>query len=64
MRPLMIGGRAAGRRRSGYHVRGNGARVSRIGLTVQQLMGLSVASWGARSLEVSQPIGAILTQGR
>jgi hypothetical protein len=58
--PVMIAGRAGGRLRPGIHVRGNGEPVSRIGLTVQQVMGLPVASWGTRSLEVSQPITAIL----
>lgn len=58
--PVMIAGRAGGRLRAGVHVRGNGEPVSRIGLTVQQAMGLSVAAWGTRSLEVAQPIGAIL----
>ena len=60
MLPVMIAGRAGGRLRSGIHVRGNGEPVTRIGLTVQQTMGLSVASWGMRSMEVSQPIGGIL----
>jgi hypothetical protein len=58
--PVMIAGSAAGRLRPGVHVRGNGEPVSRIGLTVQQVMGLAVGSWGARSLEVSQPVGTIL----
>ena len=46
--------------RPGLHVRGNGEPVTRIGLTVQQAMGLPVATWGTRSMEVSQPVGAIL----
>ena len=58
--PVMIAGRAGGRLRPGVHVRGNGDPVTRIGLTVQQVMGLSVASWGTRSLEATQPVGAIL----
>lgn len=58
--PVMIAGRAGGRLRPGLHVRGNGDPVTRIGLTVQQVMGLSVASWGTRSLEATQPVGAIL----
>jgi len=60
MLPVMIAGRAGGRLRSGLHLRGNGEPVSRIGLTVQQTMGLAVGSWGTRSMEVSQPVGAIL----
>jgi len=58
--PVMIAGRAGGRLRPGVHVRGNGDPVTRIGLTVQQVMGLPAASWGTRSLEATQPVGAIL----
>jgi hypothetical protein len=58
--PVMIAGSAGGRLRPGLHLRGNGEPVTRIGLTVQQVMGLPVASWGTRSLAVSQPLGAIL----
>lgn len=58
--PVMIAGRAGGRLRPGVHVRGNGDPVTRIGLTVQQVMGLPAASWGSRSLEATQPVGAIL----
>ena len=58
--PVMIAGRAGDRLRPGLHVRGNGEPVSRIGLTVQQVMGLPVGTWGTRSMQVSQPLGAIL----
>lgn len=58
--PVMIAGRAGGRLRPGLHVRGNGEPVTRIGLTVQQVMGLPVASWGTRSMAVSQPLGTLL----
>ncbi len=56
----MIAGRAGGRIRTGIHVAGNGEPVSRIGLTVQQVMGVPVSEWGSRSLQTSRPIGAIL----
>ena len=58
--PVMIAGRAGDRLRPGLHVRGNGEPVSRIGLTVQQVMGLPVGTWGTRSMQVTQPLGAIL----
>ncbi len=60
MLPVMLAGRAGGRVRPGLHVRGSGEPVTRIGLTVQQVMGLPVATWGAGSLQVSQPVGAVL----
>ncbi len=58
--PAMIAGTAGGRVRPGLHVRGNGEPVTRVGLTVQQVMGLPVSEWGTRSLQVSRPVSAIL----
>ena len=58
--PAMIAGRAGGRIRSGVHIAGNGEPVSRIGLTVQQIMGLPVSEWGSRSLRVSRPVGGLV----
>lgn len=58
--PVMIAGRAGGRLRSGLHLAGNGEPVTRIGLTVQQVMGVPVSDWGTRSLQVSRPLGALL----
>ncbi|MDG2305639.1 MAG: DUF1552 domain-containing protein [Candidatus Binatia bacterium] len=58
--PVMIAGRAGGALRPGIHVRGNGEPVTRIGLTVQQVMGLPIEEWGTRSMQVNQPISEIL----
>jgi Protein of unknown function (DUF1552) len=58
--PVMIAGAAGGRVRPGVHVRGNGEPVTRVGLTLQQIMGLPVSEWGTRSLQVSRPVNAIL----
>ncbi len=58
--PVMLAGRAGGRVRPGIHLRGNGEPISRVGLTIQQLMGLPVSEWGTRSMQVSQPVGEIL----
>ena len=58
--PVMIAGAAGGRLRPGVHVRGNGEPVTRVGLTVQQVMGLPVSEWGTRSLLTSRPVSAIL----
>ncbi|MEO8605496.1 MAG: hypothetical protein ABI629_23200, partial [bacterium] len=58
--PVMIAGRAGGRLRSGLHVPGTGEPISRVGLTVQQALGLPITEWGTGSLQVSRPISAIL----
>lgn len=59
--PVMLAGRAGGRLRPGVHVRGVGESTSRIGLTLQQIMGMNVARWGGKANEASQPVSQILT---
>lgn len=58
--PVMVAGKAAGRVTPGIHVRGNGEPISRIGLTMLQVMGVQVAGWGTGSLETTQPVSEIL----
>jgi hypothetical protein len=58
--PVMIAGSAGGRIRSGLHVAGNGEPISRVGLTVQQIMGVPVSEWGSRSLQTTRPISTIV----
>jgi hypothetical protein len=58
--PLMLIGKAGGRLKTGNHILGNGAPVTAVGLTAQQVMGLPVSTWGARSLQTSKPISEIM----
>jgi len=58
--PVMLAGRAGGRLVPGIHVAGNGEPITRVGLTVQQIMGLPTTEWGTRSLQTSRPISAVL----
>lgn len=58
--PMMIAGRAGGRIKPGVHVNGNAAPSTRVGLTIQQVMGLNVESWGMRSMEATLPVSEIL----
>ena len=58
--PVMLAGRAGGRVVPGIHVAGNGEPITRVGLTVQQIMGLPTTEWGTRSLQTSRPISAVL----
>jgi len=59
--PMMIAGRAGGALRPGVHVAGQTEPTTRVGLTIQQVMGLNVEKWGTESLEVRQPVSEILT---
>ena len=58
--PLMVAGRAGGRLAPGVHVRGNGDPTTRVGLTLQQVMGINVARWGFRANETERPVAEIL----
>ena len=58
--PTIIAGSAGGRVTPGWHVRGNTDPVTRVGLTVQQAMGLPIDAWGTNSLRTSLPVSEIL----
>jgi hypothetical protein len=58
--PMMIAGRAGGRIKPGLHVAGNASQTTRVGLTIQQVMGLNVESWGTLSMKATLPVSEIL----
>lgn len=58
--PVMLAGRAGGGVRSGLHVAGNGEPVTRVGLTIQQALGLTVESWGTRGMATARPVSEVL----
>ncbi len=58
--PVMVAGSGSGRLQPGVHVRGNGEPISRIGLTMQQVMGVQIGEWGTGSHQTSQPVTEIL----
>ena len=58
--PILLAGSASGRVKTGYHIAGEGGPVTRVGLTVQQVMGISIDSWGTGSMQTKKPISEIL----
>jgi hypothetical protein len=58
--PIMLAGNANGRMKTGYHIAGGGAPVSRVGLTVQKIMGLGVDGWGKGSMETKSAYAELL----
>jgi Protein of unknown function (DUF1552) len=58
--PMMIAGGGRGALKPGVHVRGAASPSTRVGLTIQQVMGLNAESWGTRSMQTTQPISEIL----
>jgi len=58
--PMMLVGGANGRMKGGNHIEGRGDPVSRVGLTIQQALGMPAANWGKFSLNTNKPISEIL----
>jgi hypothetical protein len=59
--PMILAGSAGGKVKTGIHYAGASTSVARVGLTVQQAMGLSVDRWGTDSNMTNKPISEILT---
>jgi hypothetical protein len=59
--PVLVAGGASGRMKTGYHVAGDNSPVSRVGLTIQKALGVSVDSWGQESLQIRSPYTELLT---
>ena len=57
--PVMIAGRAGGRLKTGRHIAGTNDPVTRIGLTIQQIMGLRKERWGTGSMETAKSVGEL-----
>jgi hypothetical protein len=58
--PLMLAGSGAGKVKTGLHLDGNGDPITRVGLTVQQLMGVAIDKWGTASMATSKPISELI----
>ncbi len=58
--PVMTIGSGGGRVKTGLHITANGDPITRIGLTVQQVMGVPVGRWGTGALQTSKPVAEIL----
>jgi hypothetical protein len=54
--PMMLAGHAGGKIRSGLHISNGGDPVTRVGLTVQQIMGVPADAWGAGDCRVNRPL--------
>jgi hypothetical protein len=58
--PMLLAGSANGRLKTGIHCAGVGSTVARVGLTIQQAMGLSIDRWGTESNMTNKPITEIV----
>lgn len=58
--PMFLCGGAGGKIKTGMHIKADGEPVTRVGLTVQQALGVPVDSWGTMSLNTSKPISELM----
>ena len=58
--PMMLAGRAGGKIRTGLHIDGGGTPASRVGLTLQQMMGVPVDAWGEGGMRTNKTISEIM----
>jgi hypothetical protein len=58
--PIFLAGGAGGKAKLGVHVPLRGQPITRVGLTAQHLMGVSVSRWGTRSNQAATPITEIM----
>ena len=58
--PVMLAGSAGGRVKTGIHVQGGGEPITRIGLTLQQVMGVKADHWGEGAMRATRPVSEIL----
>jgi hypothetical protein len=58
--PMFTAGSGGGRIKTGLHIQAKGDPTSRLGLTMQQAMGVAVAKWGTESMGTSKAITEIL----
>jgi hypothetical protein len=58
--PIMVAGKGGGKWKSGQHIDGKGDASSRVGLTIQQTLGMPVTSWGDGAMQTSKPISEVM----
>jgi len=58
--PMLLAGSANGRIKTGYHIAGDSSPVTRVGLTIQQAMGIAIDKWGTGSMETRKPVSEIM----
>jgi hypothetical protein len=58
--PMITAGGAAGRMKTGIHVASKGEPATRVGLTLQQALGVPINSWGTDSMQTSKTISEVM----
>ncbi len=58
--PMMTAGNAGGLVKSGMYIDGGGSPISRVGLTLQQVMGVPLDRWGTKSMETKKTVAELI----
>lgn len=58
--PMFTAGKLGGKIKAGQHIDGKAQAGTRLGFTLQRLMGVPIGSWGTKSMEAKQEIGEII----
>lgn len=58
--PVFTAGSAGGRLKTGMHISAPGDAATRVGLTLQQALGVPAGSWGSESNHVTKPFSEIM----
>ncbi len=58
--PIITVGDGGGRIRTGMHIAKAGDPTTRVGLTIQQVLGVSIGTWGELSNKTSEPLTELL----
>lgn len=58
--PVITAGSGGGRMKTGLHISAEGDAATRVGLTIQQALGLSAGSWGTETNHTTKPFNEVL----
>ena len=58
--PVFTAGSASGRMKTGLHISAEGDACTRVGLTIQQALGLYASNWGSETNHVTKPFSEVL----
>ena len=58
--PVFTAGSAGGRLKTGFHLAAEGDAATRVGLTIQQALGINTGSWGTETNHVTKPFSEVL----
>jgi hypothetical protein len=58
--PILVGGKGGGKWRPGVHINGKSDPSSRVGLTIQQALGMPVGEWGDGAMKTSKTITEVM----